>query len=78
VNSSLTFNPIARLGEPQMVGVNGTSPADQTRMRRHKFEVGFIAKPTGFAEHEIALIDLAGSIIDLTVRRRRRGLIGDG
>jgi hypothetical protein len=68
----------ARLGEPQVVGVNGASPTDQTRLRCHKFKVGFIAKPTRFAERELAFIDLAGSIIDLRVRRRRRGLIGDG
>jgi hypothetical protein len=31
------------LGESQVVGVGGTSSADQARLRGHEFEVGFIA-----------------------------------
>ena len=42
------------LGELEMVGVNGASPADQTRLRRDEFEVRFIAKPTRFAERKLA------------------------
>jgi hypothetical protein len=33
----------ARLGESEVVRVSGTSAADQARLRRHEFEVGFIA-----------------------------------
>ena len=39
----------ARLREFQMVGVGGTSRADQTRLRCHEFEVGFVTKPTRFS-----------------------------
>ena len=68
----------AGLGEPQMVGVNGASPADQTRLRCHEFEVGFIAKPTRFAERKLAFIDFGGSSFGFNGRERRRGIIGDG
>jgi hypothetical protein len=40
----------AGLCEPQMVGVRGTSPANQTRLRRHEFEVGFVAMATRLAD----------------------------
>jgi hypothetical protein len=68
----------ARLGEPEMVDVNGASPADQTRLRRDEFEVGFIAKPTRFAECELAFIDFGGSSFGLKVCGNRRGIVGDG
>ena len=61
----------ARLSEPQMVGINRTSPVDQTRLRCHELEVGFIAKPTGFAERKLAFIDFAAKGIGC------RRIIGD-
>jgi hypothetical protein len=67
-----------RLGEPQMVGVRWASPADQTWLRCYEPEVGFIAKPTNFAERKLAFIDLGGNSMGLKIRRGRPGIIGDG
>ena len=53
------------LGEPQMVGVSGTSGADQTRLRRHEFEMGFITQSTWLAERQLAFVDLGGNYIGL-------------
>src|SRR3981081_945838 len=50
----------ARLSELQMVGVCGTSRADQARLRSYEFEVSFVAEPARFADREDALVDLAG------------------
>jgi hypothetical protein len=44
-----------------MVGVGGASRADQTGLRSHEFEVGFVAEPARLAERQDALVDLAGS-----------------
>jgi hypothetical protein len=55
----------ARLGKSEMVGVSGVSPADQTRLRCHEFEVGFVAYATRFAERKLALIDFGGSYVGL-------------
>jgi hypothetical protein len=57
----------ARLREPQMVGVSGTSPADKTRLRCHEFEVGFIAMPARLADRKLAFLDFGGSGIGLKV-----------
>jgi glycerol dehydrogenase-like iron-containing ADH family enzyme len=51
----------AALGEPQMVGVGGASSTDQTGLRSHKLEVGFVAEPTGLADREHTLVDLPGT-----------------
>src|ERR1700730_2719273 len=40
----------AGLREPQVVGVGGASSTDKTRLRRHEFEVGFVAMPTRLAD----------------------------
>ena len=57
----------AGLGEPQMVGVGGASPADQTGLRCHEFEVGLVAEPTRLANCEYAFVDLAGCGVVLSV-----------
>jgi hypothetical protein len=57
----------AELGEPQMVGVYGASPADQTRLRRHELQVGFVAEPTRLADRKHALVDFAGGGFGLNV-----------
>src|SRR5207253_231648 len=51
----------AGLGEPQMMGVGGTSPTDQTGLRCNKFKMGLVAEPTRLANCEYAFIDLARS-----------------
>lgn len=61
----------ARLGESEMVRVGGASPADQTRLGCHEFEMGFVAEPTRLAESELAFIDLGGSLVGLLQRRSR-------
>src|SRR4029077_10911392 len=70
-----------RLGKSEVVGVGGASSADQTRLRRHEFEMGFITESTWLAEGELALVDLGGHYICLWVpfrRSRRRGHVGRG
>jgi hypothetical protein len=68
----------AGLGEPQMVRVSGTSPADQARMRRHELEVAFIAVPARLADRELAFLDFGWSGGGLKSRWLRRGIYGDG
>jgi hypothetical protein len=46
-----------------MVGVGGASAADQTRLRRHEFEVGFVAQSSWLAERELAFVDLGGGYV---------------
>ena len=60
-----------RLGEPQVVRISGASPADQTRLRCHEFEVGFVAQPSRLAERQLAFVDLAGSCVGLQMYRSR-------
>ena len=57
----------AGLGEPQVVGVSGTSPANQTGLRRHELEVGLVTEPTRLADREYAFVDLRGSSVVLNV-----------
>ena len=57
----------AGLGEPQMVGVGGAPPADQTGLRCYKFEVGLVSEPTRLANCEYTFIDLARSGVVLSV-----------
>jgi glycerol dehydrogenase-like iron-containing ADH family enzyme len=54
-----------RLDESEVVGVGGASAADQTRLRRHEFEMGFIAQPSWLAESELAFVDFGGSCVGL-------------
>src|SRR3982074_535773 len=54
-----------RLSELQIVGVCGTSRADQARLRSYEFEVGFVAEPARFVDREDALVDLAGGGVGL-------------
>ena len=52
----------AGLGEPQMVGVGGASPADQTGLRCHEFEVGlYRGCRRGSLIVSYAFVDLGGS-----------------
>ena len=60
-----------RLSESEMVGVSGAPPANQTGLRCHEFEVGFIAQTTRLAERKFAFIDLGGSCIDLVMARNQ-------
>jgi hypothetical protein len=55
------------LGEPQVVGICGASPANQTRLRCHEFEVGLVAEPTRLADRKYALVDLGGIGVVLNV-----------
>jgi hypothetical protein len=52
-----------RLGKSEVVGVSGASSADQTRLRRHEFEVGFIAQSSRLAERQLAFVDPGGSCV---------------
>jgi hypothetical protein len=47
-----------RLGETQVMGIRGPSPADQAWLRRHEPKVGTIAVATRFAERECAFVDV--------------------
>ena len=67
----------APLSEPQMVGVGGAAPADQTWLRRHELEMSFIAMPTRLADCKHAFVDFGGSSVGLKMRRSR-GIVIDG
>jgi hypothetical protein len=43
------------------MGIGGASAADQTWLRRHELEVGFVAEPTRLADREHAFVDFTGS-----------------
>jgi hypothetical protein len=58
-----------------MMGVSGAPPADQTGLRRHEFEVRFVAMPTRLADRELAFFDFEGRSIGLNVNRSRRPLV---
>ena len=47
------------------MGVGWASGADQTRLSPYEFEVGLVAEPTGLAEGQHALVDLAGNGVSL-------------
>ena len=64
-----------RLSEPQMVRVGGTSPANQTGLRRDEFEMGFIAKPTRFADRKFAFLNFGRRCISREMRRGRRVVV---
>jgi hypothetical protein len=67
----------AGLGEPQVVGVRGTSPADQTRLRCNELEMAFIAMPTWLAEREHAFVYFCGSsVASKTCRSRLTVIVG--
>jgi hypothetical protein len=40
--------------------------------------VGFIAMPARLADRKLAFLDSGGSRIGVKMRRRRRGIVGDG
>src|SRR5216684_3633903 len=65
----------ARLSEPQMVGVRGTSPADQTRLGCNELEVSFVAMAAHLANGELAFVDFGGISFGLSRRRSRRVFI---
>ena len=54
-----------RLSKSQVVGISGASPADQTGLRCHEFEVGFIAESTRFTERQLAFINFGGRYVGL-------------
>jgi hypothetical protein len=58
-----------------MVGVSGTSRADQARLRSYEFEVSLVAEPTGLTDREHALVDLAGSGVGVKKCRNRQVII---
>jgi hypothetical protein len=60
-----------------MVGVSGTSSADQTGLRCYELEVGLVAEPAHLADREHALVDLGRSAVGLNVCWGRRDIIGD-
>jgi hypothetical protein len=57
------------LGEPEMVGVGGASTANQTRLRRHKLEVRFVAEAARLADGELTFVNFCWS----SVGGKRRG-----
>ena len=65
----------AGLSEPQMVGVSGASPANQTGLRCYELEVGFIAMAARLTDGEYAFIDFSGSSVGLKRCRSRRVII---
>jgi hypothetical protein len=83
VNSSLTLRLYrAGQGEAQVVGICGASGADQTGLRRHEFEMAFVAMPTRLTDGELAFLDFGwhsaaifpaksfmGGIADLSVAK---------
>ena len=66
----------ARLGESEMVSVSGASRANQTGLRCHEFEVGFIAQSTRLTEGELAFINFGGSYVGFLIHRSR-GIVID-
>jgi hypothetical protein len=50
-----------RLRKAEMVGVGGTSAANQTWMRCDEFEMALVAMPARLADREFALLDFARS-----------------
>jgi hypothetical protein len=50
-----------RLGKSEMVGIGGASAADQTGLRGHESQVGFVAESSRFTEGELAFVDLGRS-----------------
>ena len=48
----------ARLGEPQMMSVGGSPPADQARLHRDKPKMRTVAVATWFAECECGFVDV--------------------
>ena len=63
------------LSEPQMVGVSGASPADETGLRCNELKVGFVAKTAHLAEREHALVDFARNSFGMKIGRSRRVVI---
>jgi hypothetical protein len=59
-----------------MVGVGGASAADQTRVRRHKLEVGFVAVAARLADSEETFVNFCGSSVGL--KRCRSGTRSKG
>ena len=47
----------AGLRETEMMVIRGLPPADETGLRGHKFEMGFIAVTARFTNREHALVD---------------------
>ena len=64
-----------RLSESKMVCIGGASPADQARLRCHEFKVGFAAKPTSFAERQLAFIGPGGNCLGLSMCRSQGGVM---
>ena len=60
-----------------MMGVSGSSAADQARLRCNKFEVGLIAIPTRLADGEFAFLDFRETNIGLN-RCRSGRVVMDG
>jgi hypothetical protein len=58
-----------------MVGVCGTSAADQTRLRSHEFEVGLVAMAAWLADDELAFLDFGGTGFSLERSLSRRVVI---
>jgi hypothetical protein len=69
----------AGLGEPQVMGVGGASPANQTWLRCHEFEVRFIAMPTWLTDRKLLGRDpFAGDVFVFCVRRFAAWHANDG
>jgi hypothetical protein len=66
----------AELSEPEMVGVSGTSSADETWLRCHEFEMSLIAMAARLADRKFTFLDFGRSGIGLKMCRRRRGIVG--
>jgi hypothetical protein len=51
----------AVLGEPQMMGIDGSTAANQTRLLGDESEVHLVANAARFGMRQLALIDAAGN-----------------
>jgi hypothetical protein len=49
------------LCEPKMMGIRGTSSANQTGLLGHEFDVGLVPKPSRLWERQQAFVNTVGS-----------------
>src|SRR4030088_2250622 len=66
-----------RLGEPQMMGVGGASPANQTWLGCNELQVCFVAMAAHLADGELAFVDFGGNSFSVKMYRCWRIVIND-
>jgi hypothetical protein len=65
------------LGEPQVVGVSGASPANQTGLGCNELQVCFVAMAAHLADGELAFVDFGGNSFSVKMYRSWRIVIND-